>query len=414
MNKTYIVNENTTLSKISARVYGDPTRWPEIFRANQFRLKSGDPDNVFAGEKLIIPEVQKAPSIAEINGQGMMFVVDGQIIPVTQGRIIRTMDTASDAWSIRFPWSPGTNLKLDQAIKPYAYPNASAYIGGELLVNGLLYTVDREKTKDGVTVGLTGYSFTADIVDSTLKPPYERNNITLEQLAPELVNSSGIRAVFNTETGGPFDRVTANEGDTIFSHLAKLASQRGVLVSSTVDGDLLFHKAITTGSIVGTIDENQPISESYRARFDGRQRFNIYKCINSDSGASLSWTDTSSEQKTQIAIDEEVPRSRFLTFQTNDTTFGNIGNAAEWRRSRQIIDALSIEFPVPGWYAPNGFLWQENTLVSVVSETIGTANGFTFLIRAVEFILEDSRKETILSLIPPQAYSGEQLGDIWT
>lgn len=412
MSRTYTVKSADTLSQVAARVYGDPARWPELWRANQSRLKSGDPNKVYPGEVLIIPEVVKPAALSGKQADDLTILIDGLEVPAMNARIIRTMDTAADAWTTRIAWTPGQDAGLDRVTRPYGYPPAAAYIGGELLVNGLLYTVEPELTREGRTKALTGYSFTADAVDSTLKPPYERNNITLEQLAAELLQPVGIKAVFETDTGGPFDRVTANEGDKIFDHLARLASQRGILVSSTPAGDLLFLRAATDAAPVGTIEEGQPLADGYKATYDGRLRFNSYKCVTADAG--LVWGDPGDiAPKTQIALDNVVPRSRFLTFKTDDTTAGNIRNAAEWRRSRQIVEALALSFPVSGWYAPDGSLWRENTRVTVVSETLGVPQGFTFLIRAVEFILEKDRRETTLSLIPPQAYTGEALGDVW-
>jgi prophage tail gpP-like protein len=412
MSRQYTVKSADTLSQVAARVYGDPSRWPEIWRANQSRLRSGDPNKVYPGEILIIPEPEKAAALSGKQPDDLTIVAGGRELRILNARIIRTMDTGADAWTSRIDWEPGADPELDRIIRPYGYPNAAAYIGGELLVNGLLYTVEPELTTTGRTVALTGYSFTADAVDSTLKPPYERNNITLEQLAAEVVEPLGIRAIFRADTGGPFARVTANEGDTIFDHLAHLAAQRGILVSSTTAGDLLFWKAATDSPLVGTIEEGQPLATGYRAKYDGRRRFNAYKCITADAGASLDW-EADANPKTQIALDNAVPRSRFLTFKTDDTTPGNILNAAEWRRSRQTVEALTMSFPVPGWHAPDGSVWRENTRVSIVSRTLGVPRGFTFLIRSVEYILENNRREAVLSLVPPQVYTGETMGDIW-
>ncbi|MCK4959785.1 MAG: LysM peptidoglycan-binding domain-containing protein, partial [Planctomycetes bacterium] len=48
--KQYIIQDENTLSQIAARAYGDETLWPRIWSANQFILRSGDPDLIFPGE----------------------------------------------------------------------------------------------------------------------------------------------------------------------------------------------------------------------------------------------------------------------------------------------------------------------------------------------------------------------------
>lgn len=50
---TYTVKAGDTLEKISAKVYGDPSQWRRIYRANQDQLKG--PNRIYPGQKLVIP-----------------------------------------------------------------------------------------------------------------------------------------------------------------------------------------------------------------------------------------------------------------------------------------------------------------------------------------------------------------------
>jgi nucleoid-associated protein YgaU len=52
--ETYEVKSGDNLSKIAKRVYGDANAWKRIFEANQDVLK--DPDKIFPGQKLKIPQ----------------------------------------------------------------------------------------------------------------------------------------------------------------------------------------------------------------------------------------------------------------------------------------------------------------------------------------------------------------------
>jgi len=54
LNK-YTVQSGDTLWKISLEVYGDGSKYMEIFQANTGLLKS--PDQVFPGQVLVIPEL---------------------------------------------------------------------------------------------------------------------------------------------------------------------------------------------------------------------------------------------------------------------------------------------------------------------------------------------------------------------
>ena len=50
----YIVQKNDTLSSISQKYYGTPTKWPKIFNAN--RTTISDANRLTIGTKLIIPD----------------------------------------------------------------------------------------------------------------------------------------------------------------------------------------------------------------------------------------------------------------------------------------------------------------------------------------------------------------------
>jgi prophage tail gpP-like protein len=407
----YTVGDEDSLSQISLRAYGDAQYWPRIFAANQTTLRSGNPDTIFPGEILRIPLISERQllkteiSDQELSGKepdDMTLVLDGLEVPLRAGKGIRTIDTVADGWTGSLAWEPGENPELDKRILPYGYTPAALYLGGKLVVNGLLYSVESQISGGGTIKNLEGWSFTADLMDSTLKPPYEKNGFTLKQRIEELIKPIGISAIFETDAGGPFDRITASKSDTIFSHLNKLASQRSVLLSSTVNGDLLVTKT-ASGSPVATLEEGQQGVSNFRARFDGRKRFNAYRAIGKSPAGN----------KVGITKDEKVPRSRFMTFNANETTDGDIQKAADWKRSKQLADALAIPIPVDSWYDPEGNLWKENTLVTLISPSIHVPDGFDFLIRSVEYTFEAGGTSAILNLVPPQVYTGEELIEPW-
>lgn len=408
--KQYTVKSGDTLSSIAKRVYGDAKEWPRIWKANQSEIKSGNPDQVFPGEKIIIPEdpaLKDAsnPSVAHGKEKDQLtIIIDGLEITPQAARIIRTMDTVADGATVTIPWTPNEDVEIDKRLLPYEYPKCQVAIGGDTILTGFVYGISPSMTDTGMVKNIEIWSATADIIDSTMRPPYEANNVTLKQRAEHLLGPIGLSVVFDCDAGGPFERVTAEPTEAIFEHLLKLAMQRGVLISSTPDGNLLFTKAKVEGEPVGTLEETQPMPIGWEATFDGRKRFNSYRAIGQNSG----W-----EAKTAIAKDDNVPRSRFMAFSADDTTTGDIKKAAEWRRSKQLSEALTIPFPVAGWLAPNGSVWKENTLVTVISKTIHVPNGFTFIIGSVEFEFGSSGKIATLKLVPPHAYTGNQIKDEW-
>ena len=407
--KQYTIEDENTLSQVASRAYGNSGQWPRIWRANQSALRSGDPDLIFPGEVIYIPEIGELlrddSGRANQGADELLIVVDGLEIRPKAARVMLTMDSASDNCTASLPWTPGDNAELDKRLTPYTYPRAKVYIGGVLKISGYLYTPSFSVSDRGTVASISIFSRTADLIDSTLRPPYEENNVTLRQRAEKLVQPHGIKAVFDADTGGPFDRVTASESDTIFAHLNKLAKQRGVLISSTPNGNLLFTEANVKAAPVATLEEGREIVINYEATFDGRKRFNTYNVVS---------TTPFGNNPPAIEKDNRVPRSRIKTSRIQDATAGEMKTAAIWERNKTLADALTIPLPVQGWLNERtGKVWEQNTKVTVIAPSIHVPNGFDFLIRSVEFSETEREKSAILNIVPPQVYTKKEVVEPW-
>lgn len=412
----YTVKDGDTLSSIAGVAYGDPLQWPLIHEANQSTLKSSDPNLIFPGEVILIPEREeikqtKNDITRRLAGNDTFEIeIGGRIIPIMSGSIIRTMDTAADAWSAMIEWLPGRDEFIDTVTAPYSYAEARAYINGERLVTGTLFEVGPTLDNSGSRKALVGYSATINIVDSNLRPDnYEDNKVSLKERAEKLLKPYGLRVVIDksvvNKANEKFDRVVATESDTIFGHLAKLAVQKKIIISSTEKGNLLFTNANVTALPVGTIEEDVSSSLSYTAKFDGRKRFSIWRID--------CQTPKKKDKKTGISKDLNVPITRFKNIRVDNDSEGSIPETAAWVRSKEFIKALQIPFPVPSFFAPNGTVWRENTTVIVKSKTIGVPDGFKFLIRQVEYKRTNEGDGVVLSLVPPQVYTGETIIEPW-
>jgi prophage tail gpP-like protein len=411
---TYVIVQGDTLWGIAGQAYGNVQRWPEIWEANKSTLSSGDPNLIFPGEVLFIPgdkplviDVEDDSELLpgpEVDPNGVILTIDGQEVKVEAARVLRTMDTGSDKWSAEVYWDPD-NAELTDLYRPYKYKEAKAYVGGQLLVTGPLMVPEPSVTNDKVSMNLEGFSSTIDMVDSHLNPPYEyAAGMTLNQIANELASKRGITVVDETEALGVFGRITAERSDKEFEFLAKLAKQKGALLTSTPKGYLLITKTAGKKDLFGSIGDDQARGHDWRARFDGRQRFRQYRVIGKRRGKNVN---------SITVVDDVVPKSRTLNISAGDLVGAELEQAANWEKSKRIADALTIPFPVSDWYAPDGRLWRENKYVTVVSARIFVPQGFDFLIRSVEYIYGPDGRKSILSLVPPGVFTGEPVEEPW-
>lgn len=407
----YQIVYGDTLWGIAGICYGDSTKWPKIWSANKNTLRSGDPNLIFPGEWLNLPDTQAKAFVEEKDLFGkdkneFTLLMNDIEIPSTAGRITRSMDTAADGWTANTAWEPGLNPEIDAALLPFGFTKSKVYLGGKLQISGACYKVDPESSTDKIQVGLEGYSQTVDIIDSTMTQPYEARKIGLVARAKQIAEPLGLYVVSDIATDSIFDRVTSKPEDTIFEHLSTLARQRTALISNTRDGRILITSAKLTGEPVATIEENQALAESFSASFDARKIFNTYVAIGQSPRAG---------KKIGKAVDINVPKSRQFTFSANDSTAGNINQVAEYQRNKAYVEALTIQFPVPSWYSDEDrqILWDVNTLVFAKSRTLGFKDGFLFLIRQVDYIYEASGNSAVLYLVPPEVYSNQPVKLPW-
>lgn len=411
--KTYIIVDENTLSKVAARAYGDYTLWPLIWKANRSELKSDDPNFIFPGEIIFIPILSErerlklsvsGPVLTNKAKDAFTIILDDmEIIPVS-GRIIRTMDTLSDAWNARIKWTYGQNKELDSRVKPFSYTPASVYIGSQLMVKGYLFKTKPQADGGGNAMNLSGAAFTKNMADSTLRSDFEANNITLLQRCKSLSESFGVGVIVEDglDIEGAFERVAAGPMDKIGAHLVGLAKQKAALLTSTFDGQLLITQA-RTGKPIATLEEGKQGVGSFGGEYDGTKRFRNIRAI----------AQTPDGEIEAASNDANVSVPRFTTFTANDTNEGNIQKAADWHRSRVLANALSFSIPIDTWFDPSGNLWQENTLIIVVSPANHLPNGVVLIIQSVEFTFEGSGLTAVLNVVPPEVFTGELIKDPW-
>jgi prophage tail gpP-like protein len=420
--RPYTIVPGDNLSKIAAAAYGNPREWRTIWKANKAKLRSGNPNLIFPGEILWLPE-QNVPVEDEDTAPDRLegkepddftILIEGLEVPVVDGKAFRSIDTVANGFSATIPWDPTRqterNKELLAKVKPYGYKTCECYLGGELMMTGRLYAVGASIDQNGVTLDLEGWGLTADLVDSTVRPPYEAKKTTLEQRATTLLEGFAIDLDFRLEEDEPFDKITIQPTDTLFNHLLELARQRKALVTSDAKGRLVITRANTDGGSVYTLEEGRrPLSQA-KIHFDGRARFNSYTAISQSPRKK----GKNASAPTATAKDDIVPAARMYRFQADDTKGEKLQEAADWERSRRLADGLKVSLPVDGWQVPGTKgLWKENTIVTLKSASLFIPGGYDFLIRSVEYSFSESGAVANLELVPPETFTGEPLKEPW-
>jgi hypothetical protein len=384
--------QGDTLSGISATAYGNGKEWRRIWQANQTRLPGiVEIDALKAGTS----------SVAGITGQDATITIGDRAIPMESCSVMRSIDTALDGWSMVTHFDPNDN-EMYNLLRPYQYQKSQVYLGKTLAGTGYYFTPETDTGSQRATLHF--WSKPAHMMDSTLKPgTYEANKIKLSQRAADLAQPHAVKVIYELDEDGIFDRIKANKTEKKGDHLLNLARQRGGLVTSTENGELLFTQA-ATGEPVLALIENTPPLLPVKSKYDGRARYGSYLAIGQSTGKAKSAT----------AVDENIPHSRFLTFTADDTRGGDIQTAAEWKKNKTIADSLSIDLPLSDWFDFDGNLIKENTIIEVFAPTLFINRATRFLIRSAtyEYTVDNGRTMTI-NVVPPGVYNDEPIEEPW-
>ncbi len=393
----YTTEDGDNLSLIAQRTWGIKSKWKDIHAVNP-QIKN--PNVIRPGYEITIPgsdQKIELPQITNKKTESFTLISGGNEIPVMAGKVIRTMDTFADAWSATLANTASLRSKIN------LFDTAEIYLGNDKILTGKLYERESEVTSTESKLNIGGWSHTADLIDSTVSPPFQYNRTTLKNLAEKLIKPTGIKVIWESSNTTKFRRVKIGKTEKIFSALNKLALQVGVVLSSDRDGNALFVDPASTGT-VGTLKEGTSTLPSFKIKQDGRKQFSKYKVYGTGPRKRIS----------AISIDKNVPVSRMTTQTANDIENKDIQGAADYRRNLAVANMLTFDLPVVGWAAPNGKLWEENTLVTVDSPSLFLPEGgFTFLIKQVGFDWSVSGVTATLSLVPPTVYTKEELIYPW-
>ena len=409
----YLVEKNDWLSTIAGEAYGDIYKWGLIANANpQINGRGVAVDGsplIFPRDILYIPveaveEESESSTFASQQEKSFSVAINGEKVAIVSGTLQCSMDLGADVVECVVDLDSLSDA-TKEALKPFRYPEITVKINGELRLTGYVYVVEPTLSSSGKTKKITGCSKTADLIDSTVNPPFVQSGVTLANRAKVLCETMGITAVFASGASEMFDKITASEGEKRFDHLSKLAKERGLLVSCTVHGNLLFHKTSEDETPLDSISESEFGATDFSAKFDGRKRFSSYRV----TGKNLF-----GEVITKTEVDPFVSRPRYLSKKASRSTREDIETTVSWERSKAIADALSISIPLDSWETKKGELWVENKFVFVTSETLDLSNGVNLLIRRVRYSYSKDGKKVTLDVVPKEVYTGGDITDIFS
>lgn len=122
-------------------------------------------------------------------------------------------------------------------------------INGERAITGYLDELNQSISGEDKSVRISGRDKTADLVDcSVIHNSYHFKNQNLQEIASTLCMPFGIDVVWAVQSQDAAEKIPVwqvEPGETVFDTLTKAARHKGVLVTSDVNGNLVFTEPST-------------------------------------------------------------------------------------------------------------------------------------------------------------------------
>jgi prophage tail gpP-like protein len=397
---TYTTISGDTFDKVARKIYGDDKKAAPIRTANP-----GVFEPMVGGLTLKIPPIPflDSPSVPvdTTDPDETQVRIEGQRFRYWTS--IRWTSHIDQFGSVQFfaPYEPEQKSFRDTFV-PLDEKSIEIHVGGELVQRSFMMVVPGAsdvQTNIFAVPGISQVGITSRCTMPIESYPMEFKNQNLEQIARKMLEPWGFGVIFEDDPGPAFEKVRAEPTRNVWPFLAKLARQRGLIISDTPQSNMKFWKSVDLGVPVAILTEGQsPL-------------INVMPSIRPESFYSditgIKRVRRGSRGSSHTVRNPHLDAIRPHNFVTPDAKGADAKTAAEAKTGRMFGSVVEYRVRLATWRDPLGALWQPNTLIRLQAPGSMIYQPYTFLIRAVEFSRDANTSTATLRLVPPGAYSGK-------
>jgi len=295
-----------------------------------------------------------------------MFLEGGRVFEGWQDLSI-TKNIESIAHGFTFSYdNKFDDLKTQWPIKPGE--KVSINIGTERVITGRIDRLDVDFSADSRSISVSGRSLAGDLVDCSVSGAKEFENITIVNLARELVAPYKLQ-VFTSVESKTLDKFALKPGETVFQALDRAARVAGFFWISTREGNIRLTRAARARATSQIHQDVNMLSGSIG--FDESERFSQVTVIGQRSGLD-NFPGTDATQATGTSFDRGVTRFRpFVKIAESSVDSAQAKESAGWETSNRIARGMTVKIETQGWRQADGSLWGINQLIRIKSNILG-------------------------------------------
>ena len=394
----YRAIQGDTFETIARKVYGDDLKAADVRRANpglSEPLQPGASVNVPGA-----PEDSTAGTL-DVGPDEVTLKIDGRRFRYwTQVEISRSVDKLS-AVTFAAPFDPDDQAQRE-TFRPFTFRPVTVAIGDEDLFDGTMVAAMPSASPNTSTVAVSCYGRPGVLNDCPPPAsafPFEFNGLNVQQIAEELGKLFGVGVRFEADPGAVFRRVKLEPDKKILPFLIDLAQQRGLIITDTVSGDLLFTTTDDLYFPVATLRQGEQPLVSVVPTFKPQEYYSDITAMKSTKVGSRGSQYTAKNGRLEGVL-------RPMNFVAKDGRRADTATAARAKLGRMFANAASYVATVATWRDPAGDLWTPNTTVKVLYPNAMIYTEIELLIRDVVLVSDAKSKVARLSLVFPEAFSG--------
>lgn len=406
MSTTYSIKKGDTFAEIAKKVYGSEDYANLIKSANP-----GESDIPQIGSTIAIPDNidYESPKVnnTEKQNDNPSITINGKEFKYWESmRITYAMDTISTV-EFSAPFEAKDPV-FRATFKPFSFQDVILKIGNEVIFTGTMIDPIPNLTENKKMLNVSCYAKCGVLNDCTPPAssyPIEANGQNLKQIANTLLKPFGLKAIFKNDAGAVFERVECGAEEKIYPFLAKLAKERNLVISSDIDGNLLFQKPIETGISKAIFRQGEAPLLSVTPSFNPQDYFSTITGVDSVIIGEAGTQFTVKNSKLGGVI-------RPYTFQVKDTLDSDIKTTVEAKVGRMLGNMVAYSIQVATWRDDQGKLFNPNTIVTLLAPDAMVYKEYKMTIRSVELNRDEEKKTATLNLIIGGAFSGKLPEDL--
>jgi prophage tail gpP-like protein len=328
----------------------------------------------------------------KINGRDCSFFNEGQIT--------LNLDSIASTFAFKARFNP-ENDDHKELFKPLQYHKCEIFnTDGKLLITGTILNHSFESNSVVNLITISGYSISGILEDVTIPPsqyPLQSNNRSLKDIAQKLCGFYGIGLVIDKSienlANAVFKKTTASPTDTVKDYIAKLTSQKDIILSHNEKGQVVLFKP--NDKMKPNYFFNKDNSLSMSSTFNGQGLHSEINVVRQPSGENSGVSTV--DKITNPLIGKNRPTTKVLSSGEDTDT----KKAADNELASE-LKAISVKVKLFGLFDKI----KPAEIVNIHNHEIYSFAYTRYMVSSVTLNFNEKEDTTDLDLVLPETYTG--------